>query len=186
MGWPFIKRENVYRRILVDLVESRKIHMPFQGKYLEIHSWGKSVFLKGGILGLGCMAIFFAGWPQPSITSLDHSSLRSKPQAVQKAHHELTPASSISNNESLRAQQQGRNVTTVNGPSLVNLNLSSGNELESLPGIGKTLAGRIVAYRSTHGVFQRVNDLVKVSGIGEKRLQRLLPYVTVESNIEDL
>lgn len=155
--------------------------MPFQGKYLEIHSWGKSLFLKGGILGFGFVAVLWAGWPQPPITPLDHFSSRSESEAVQENQHQLPPVSSISNNESLRASTQGGNLQTADVPPLVNLNVSSQKELEALPGIGKVLAGRIVTYRSTHGAFQRINDLVKVSGIGGKRLQRLLPYVTVEA-----
>ena len=155
--------------------------MPFWDKHLEIHSWARSLFLKSGILGIGFVAVLWAGWPEPPRTPLDHFPPRSESKALQKAQHELTPASSISNNESLRALQQGRNVPTVDGPSLVNLNASSRKALESLPGIGESLAGRIVTYRSTHGAFQRVDDLMKVSGIGKKRLQRLLPYVTVEA-----
>ena len=159
--------------------------MPFQDKHLTIHSWGRSLLLKSGILGFGCVAVLWAGWPQPSRTPLDHFSSRSESITVQGIQHELPPVSSISNNESLRASQQEGKLQTAEAPLFVNLNVSSQKELESLPGIGKVLAGRIVTYRSTHGAFQRVGDVVKVSGIGEKRLQRLLPYVTVEAIIDN-
>jgi competence protein ComEA len=69
---------------------------------------------------------------------------------------------------------------------LVDLNGSSRMELEALPGIGMVLADRIVSYRSTYGGFQRVGDLVNVSGIGEKRLKRLEPFVTVEMIAGDI
>ena len=160
--------------------------MPFREKHLGIYSWARSLFLKTGILGLGCVAIFFAGWPQPSISPLDQFPSRSEFKSVQEIQYQSTPVSSIAKNESLRESQQGRNIQTADVSSLVNFNVSSQKELESLPGIGKVLAGRIVTYRSTHGEFQRVDDLMKVSGIGEKRLQRLLPYVTVEAIIGDL
>lgn len=62
---------------------------------------------------------------------------------------------------------------------VVNINTASAGELDTLPGIGPSLAGRIVAYRNEHGPFADVKDLVKVSGIGEARLQDLLPYITV-------
>ena len=62
---------------------------------------------------------------------------------------------------------------------IVDINQGSRIELQSLPGIGVTLAERIVAYRSSHGAFQDVNDLVKVTGIGKKRLKRLEPFVKV-------
>ena len=148
---------------------------------MEKHSWAMSLFLKSGILGIGFVAVLWAGWPEPPIIPFDHSSLRSESKAVQKIKHESTPVSSISNNESLRTSTQEVNLQVASVPSLVNLNASSRKALESLPGIGESLAGRIVTYRSTHGAFQRVDDLMKVSGIGKKRLQRLLPYVTVEA-----
>jgi competence protein ComEA len=44
------------------------------------------------------------------------------------------------------------------------------------------MAKRIVAWREEHGPFRRVEDLIKVKGIGEKTFQKLRPYVTVESS----
>ena len=71
-------------------------------------------------------------------------------------------------------------------PLLVDLNGSSRMELETLPGIGMVLADRIVAYRSIHGAFRQIKDLVNVSGIGEKRLRRLEPLVTVQAIVGDI
>jgi competence protein ComEA len=65
------------------------------------------------------------------------------------------------------------------GNALVNLNTATLDQLESLPGIGPALAQRILAYREQHGPFRRVEDLLKVSGIGAKRLADLRPKVTV-------
>ena len=69
---------------------------------------------------------------------------------------------------------------------LVDLNGGSRKELESLPGIGRVLAARIVSYRSIYGGFQDVGDLVNISGIGEKRLRRLEPFVTVQTIVRDI
>ena len=49
----------------------------------------------------------------------------------------------------------------------LNINTATVDELESLPGIGGAKAAAIVEYRGTHGPFQRVDDLVEVSGIGD-------------------
>ena len=49
----------------------------------------------------------------------------------------------------------------------LNINTATAEELESLPGIGGAKAAAIVEYRGTHGPFQRVDDLVEVSGIGD-------------------
>ncbi len=46
-----------------------------------------------------------------------------------------------------------------------------------LPGIGETLARRLVEYRQNHGGFRNVEELRNVRGIGEKRMERLRPLV---------
>ncbi len=61
----------------------------------------------------------------------------------------------------------------------VNLNAATSAELEALPGIGEVLAQRIVDYRTQHGPFRSVRDLLKVEGIGEKKFDSIKDYVTV-------
>lgn len=63
----------------------------------------------------------------------------------------------------------------------VNINTASEAELTALPGIGPAKAKAIVAYRTQNGAFKSADDLVKVSGIGGKTLERLKPEVTVEA-----
>ena len=52
-------------------------------------------------------------------------------------------------------------------------------ELQTLRGIGEQKAGDIVHYREENGLFSRVEDLLKVSGIGSKTLEDLRPLITV-------
>lgn len=65
-------------------------------------------------------------------------------------------------------------------PSPVNLNAADQEALTALPGIGEELAARIVAYREEHGPFETLEDLTKVSGIGQGKLAALEGLVTVE------
>jgi competence protein ComEA len=51
--------------------------------------------------------------------------------------------------------------------------------LEALPGIGKVTAQAIVNYRAENGPFQRIEDLLEVSGIGEATLENIEDFITV-------
>ena len=62
-------------------------------------------------------------------------------------------------------------------PILVNINAAGAEALQALPGIGPTLAARIVAEREAHGPYQSPEDLERVPGIGPKRLERIRPLV---------
>ncbi len=61
----------------------------------------------------------------------------------------------------------------------IDLNTASQAQLETLPGIGPSLAQAIIAARSRLGGFRSVDDLREVRGIGDRRLADLRPLVTV-------
>ncbi|HZH29191.1 MAG TPA: helix-hairpin-helix domain-containing protein [Pyrinomonadaceae bacterium] len=65
-------------------------------------------------------------------------------------------------------------------PPLINLNTATRAELERLPGIGEGLAARIVEHRERHGAFRRVEHLIIVRGISERRFAELRAFVTVD------
>lgn len=64
-------------------------------------------------------------------------------------------------------------------PVVVDLNRATAVELEQLPGIGPSLAAAIVTWRTDHGRFDRVDDLLDVPGIGPAKLATLADHVTV-------
>lgn len=69
---------------------------------------------------------------------------------------------------------------TIPPGGLVNINTADSALLQTVPGIGPTIASRIIAYREANGPFQKVDDLLKVSGIGPATLEKIRPYLTVE------
>lgn len=62
---------------------------------------------------------------------------------------------------------------------LLNVNTATREELEGLPGIGPVIAQRIIEWREMRGPFQRVEDLLLVSGIGPARLAAIRDLVSV-------
>ena len=63
---------------------------------------------------------------------------------------------------------------------LVNINTADSSELQSLPGIGATIAKNIVEYRKENGNFETIEDLKNVSRIGDKTFDRLKDLITVD------
>lgn len=77
------------------------------------------------------------------------------------------PAQVLRDGEQLFVPEQ-----TTDNP-LVSLNSASQTQLETLPGVGPVMAERIIAARP----FHRIEDLLLVSGIGDKTFQRITPHV---------
>jgi competence protein ComEA len=63
------------------------------------------------------------------------------------------------------------------GAGVISLNTATLEQLDSLPGIGPTLARQIIEYRETHGPFTSVEQLTEVPGIGAAKLEQLRPLV---------
>ena len=61
----------------------------------------------------------------------------------------------------------------------LDLNSATAAELEQLPGVGPATAQAIVQFRSKSGPFRRVEDLLVIRGISQRKLNQLRPYVTV-------
>nr|WP_239541382.1 helix-hairpin-helix domain-containing protein [Pullulanibacillus pueri] len=61
----------------------------------------------------------------------------------------------------------------------VNINTADLTKLQDIPGIGASKAAAILEYRKEHGAFKKIEDLVNVSGIGEKSLEKMKAVVTL-------
>lgn len=88
--------------------------------------------------------------------------------------------------EDILIENNGENIIedTTNGTgsssSMVNINKASQTELETLPGIGPSLAGKIIEYREQNGKFGSIEDIKNVSGIGDSKYESLKDFICVK------
>ena len=88
---------------------------------------------------------------------------------VSQSAPEVSSAPAASNNEESKPESR------LEGEA-IDINSAPVEDLQRLPGIGEKRAQAIVAWREEHGPFQSVDELVQVSGIGEKLLAGLRDY----------
>ena len=95
------------------------------------------------------------------------------------AQHPLSPTHAVASISSKKVERRFNNEPSIHA---IDVNLSTAQELEALPGIGPILAQRIVEYRSQIGGFQSIQELDHVKGIGPKKLQALRPLIKISPN----
>ena len=61
----------------------------------------------------------------------------------------------------------------------INLNTATEEQLQSLPGIGPSSAKNILEYRSKTGKFNRIEEIINVKGIGEKKFEKIKDRLTL-------
>lgn len=61
----------------------------------------------------------------------------------------------------------------------ININTASAVELQKLPRIGPKIAERIIEFRETHGKFKKIEEIMKVRGIGESTFNQIKDQITV-------
>ncbi len=73
------------------------------------------------------------------------------------------------------------------GVSIFPIDINSANEnmLKEIPGVGSKMAQKIVEYRKKKGKFNTFNDLLRVRGIGKKKLEKMRKFITLGGDYEN-
>jgi competence protein ComEA len=92
-------------------------------------------------------------------------------------------ARGLTDGEQVVVLSQSRSASTQQGfqaqPQLLSLNQATATQLEDLPGVGPALAGRMIDWRLANGGFKSKDDLLNVSGIGDKLFSGIKDLVTL-------
>lgn len=88
--------------------------------------------------------------------------------------------------EQILEEESGENIIEETNMTLgastkeVNINKATETELQSLPGIGASLASRIIEYRNQNGKFSKIEDIKNVNGIGDSKYDNIKDFITVK------
>lgn len=89
----------------------------------------------------------------------------------------LDSGNTLNNNAS---NAEGKDDMIIKKDDKININKATKDQFEKLPGIGASLAERILTYRKEKGKFDKIEDLKDVSGIGESKFENIKDYICVK------
>lgn len=120
--------------------------------------------------------------PTPGWSELNEAKSAPGQVAIEGDKSTVSTSSNASNtqDEVVRPSTTGSSQPPL---GMVDINQASLEELTQLPGIGPTLAGRIIDHRIQHGPFTSLHQLLDVSGIGPARLSQMADYVWISDSV---
>lgn len=84
----------------------------------------------------------------------------------------------VSSKEDTNSTQGSSKSTTIN--EKVNINTATQEELDTLPGIGPSIASKIIDYREQNGKFNSIEEIKEVSGIGDAKYEKIKDSITIK------
>ena len=129
--------------------------------------------------------------PEPEISAIAETETETEPEPILISTERETVSEASANyaagssavqilqTSSSKAEETADAADSENSSELININTAPASELVKLKGIGEVKAAAIVEYRSINGNFKTVQDIMNVSGIGEKTFEKIRSQITV-------
>jgi competence protein ComEA len=139
---------------------------------------GRSLLIKLALLAGTVALVLWIGWPTTQDSPSNPLRVAAQASATLQPDHETPQGQGTGIGIS-----QPRGTDRAPQKARLDINRATIQELRALPGIGEVLAQRVVEYRGAHGPFRTVEGLLKVKGIGPKRMDQLRPLLVVEAPV---
>lgn len=126
--------------------------------------------------------------PEPGNSAIAETKTETEPILISTERETASEASAnyaggsavqILQTSSSKAEETADAADSENSSELININTAPASELVKLKGIGEVKAAAIVEYRRINGNFKTVQDIMNVSGIGEKTFEKIRSQITV-------
>lgn len=126
--------------------------------------------------------------PEPGNSAIAETKTETEPILISTERETVSEASAnyaggsavqILQTSSSKAEETADAADSENSSELININTAPASELVKLKGIGEVKAAAIVEYRRINGNFKTVQDIMNVSGIGEKTFEKIRSQITV-------
>ena len=133
---------------------------------------------------IGYNAFFTPKVSVPTVIYTDQDSLASEDEEYSP---QTVPAMVEEDSSTLPVDDDASSVVSsvpsssaANSSGLININTASAEEMEeNLPKVGNVIAGRIIDYRESHGGFKSIDEIMEVSGIGDKVFEEIKDKICV-------
>lgn len=179
LGWSVVRTTRAMDEATTAVTTGRPAPGPVHNERGRGEAAGQT---SGGTSGSAVNAPLVKALPEAA-RSADPAAGKEPPATTASKSPAATPSSAPADSSAAPEAAKSDKVPKPEKPALpakVNLNTATAAELELLPGIGPSLAQRIIDHRQKSGKFRTVAELDKVKGIGPKTIEKLKPLVTVE------